>query len=223
MTHGQKSLQRARRPEDKADRRRDILTAAAALFSERPFADLTMAEVAARAGLAKGSLFNYFPTKEALFLALLDEELGAWLAVVDGELERPGPGPMTPRRVARLFHRTIVERRAFVRLLALLSTVLEHNLPLEAVVAFKTTLLQRLLKTGALLERRLTGLRPGDGVRLMLRIDALTIGLWQLADQAPVVKEALARPELAVLAVRFDEELADALAQLFEGSVQPKE
>lgn len=217
-----KNLQRARRPEDKADRRRDILEAAAALFAERPFAELTMAEVAARAGLAKGSLFNYFPTKEALFLALLDEELGAWLAEVDAELAHPGPGPMTPRRVARLFHRTIVARTTFVRLLALLSTVLEHNLPLDAVVAFKTTLLHRLAATGALVERRLPALRAGDGVRLLLRIDALTIGLWQLADQAPVVKEALSRPELAVLAVLFDEELADALAQLFEGSVQPK-
>ena len=47
--------QRARQPEQKAERRTVILEAAAALFDEREFADISMRDVAERSGLGKAS------------------------------------------------------------------------------------------------------------------------------------------------------------------------
>jgi len=51
-------------------RREQILDAAAAALVERGFAALTMADVAARAALAKGTLYLYFASKEDLVAAL---------------------------------------------------------------------------------------------------------------------------------------------------------
>lgn len=81
---------RARRDADKEARRRELLDAARALFEATSFAEVKMADVAARTGLAKGTVFLYFPTKEALFLALLDDLLAAWFAKLNGRLSDDG-------------------------------------------------------------------------------------------------------------------------------------
>lgn len=50
-------------------RRRRILEAGMGLFSGLPYAAVHMDAVAAEAGVAKPTLYRYFPTKEALFIA----------------------------------------------------------------------------------------------------------------------------------------------------------
>ena len=51
----------------------ELLEAALALFVEKGFAATRVEEVAARAGVSKGTLFLYFPSKEELFKAVVHE------------------------------------------------------------------------------------------------------------------------------------------------------
>src|SRR4029077_10438380 len=64
----------ARVPQRERGRRRvaDLLQAAASLFAEKSYDAVTMTEVAARAGAPIGSLYQFFPSKEALADAVLD-------------------------------------------------------------------------------------------------------------------------------------------------------
>jgi len=82
-----KAHTKARNAEDKAERRADLLKAAAAVFDTVPYAKITMAEVAQRAGLSKGTVYLYFETKEELFLALLEDLLFAWYDTLDRRLD----------------------------------------------------------------------------------------------------------------------------------------
>jgi AcrR family transcriptional regulator len=206
--------QRARRDDEKEARRRALLDAARARFAGTSYDQVRMVEVAADAGLSKATAFFYFATKESLFLALLEEQLAEWLTVLDGELE--AGGRWSGARVARIFATTLAARGDFTRLLTVLSTVLEHNVDEAQVLRFKNTLLHSMGSTGALLERRLD-LAAGEGGRLLLRIDAVVVGLRQLADAAPVVATVLARPEMAPLRVDFAAELEAVLTLLFAG------
>ena len=54
---------------------REIVQAALALFAERGFAATKLEDVAARAGIGKGTIYLYFPTKEDLFRAVVREGL----------------------------------------------------------------------------------------------------------------------------------------------------
>jgi AcrR family transcriptional regulator len=56
-------------------RRNDILEAALDLLSQQGYHGTTMAEIAARAGVARATLYAQFPTKAALLEALLEENL----------------------------------------------------------------------------------------------------------------------------------------------------
>lgn len=208
--------QRARRAEDKEIRRRDIMQAAMSLLAKRRFSEIKMSEIAEEAGLAKGTLFLYFPTKEALFLEILEELLAAWLRELDGQLES-GRGRWTSARVARIISDTVIGRDMLTRLLTLVSSVLEQNVDIERVVAFKLKLVQLLSPTGALLEQRLPFLAAGEGVHLLLRIYALVVGLRQLCDPGTVGQHALERIDIPALRTEFASELRPLLTALLRG------
>jgi AcrR family transcriptional regulator len=61
--------------EVKAERRRRILNAARDRFAKVGFEAATTREIAAAAGIAVGTLFNYFPSKEATIMAMVAEAL----------------------------------------------------------------------------------------------------------------------------------------------------
>ncbi|MET0211012.1 MAG: TetR/AcrR family transcriptional regulator [Variovorax sp.] len=66
---------RAKRERRKEARPGELLDAALDLFVEKGFAATRSEEVAARAGVSKGTLFLYFPSKEELFKAVIRENL----------------------------------------------------------------------------------------------------------------------------------------------------
>jgi AcrR family transcriptional regulator len=73
------------RERKKQKKRAVILAAAAAEFKDRRFDAVTLDEVAARAGVGKGTLYLYFTNKEDLFLQMaLDgvEEMVAWIGEI---------------------------------------------------------------------------------------------------------------------------------------------
>jgi len=69
------------------DRRAQILALAVRLFTERPYDDFSMDELAAEVGVSKGLLYHYFPSKRALYLEALREAAADLLA-----LTRPDRG-----------------------------------------------------------------------------------------------------------------------------------
>src|SRR3954465_4952503 len=81
-----------------AERRRQLLEAGAQVFTERSYDDASMAEVARAAGISKGLLYHYFPSKRDLFVAPL-EAAAAELR----EITQPDPSlPVTDQLVAVL-------------------------------------------------------------------------------------------------------------------------
>ncbi len=207
--------ERARKQEDKELRRRSILGGARALFAERGWAGFTMADVAAKAGLVKGTLYLYWPTKEELLLSVLEELLWQWLDELDGRLDETRPGPSAGRLAAAICD-SLVSYEPLGRLLAVLQTVLEHNVSRASVERFKRELALRASATGARIDR-LLALRVGDGARALLHANALLVGLQQMADSAPLVQEVLAEPSLAWLKIDFGRELRVGLTIYFEG------
>ena len=60
-----------------------ILAAAERIFAEKGYDGATTAAIAAAAGLPKSNLHYYFPTKEAVYRAVIDGTLRLWLAAFD--------------------------------------------------------------------------------------------------------------------------------------------
>ena len=79
-------------PQVKRERRKEarpgeLLDAALELFVEKGFAATRSEEVAARAGVSKGTLFLYFPSKEELFKAVVRENISGRFKEWNDEFE----------------------------------------------------------------------------------------------------------------------------------------
>jgi AcrR family transcriptional regulator len=77
-------------PKDRRDLRREaIIDVARSVFIEEGFAAASMSTIAARLGGSKGTLYNYFRSKEELFAAYVREECGRFAEAMFGDTETP--------------------------------------------------------------------------------------------------------------------------------------
>jgi TetR/AcrR family fatty acid metabolism transcriptional regulator len=72
---------RRQKKENKGDR---IASSALALFSQKGYASTTVSDIAKASGVGKGTIYEYFSTKEAIFVAALKE----WMARFESRLEK---------------------------------------------------------------------------------------------------------------------------------------
>jgi AcrR family transcriptional regulator len=82
-----------RREQQKRGRERRILRAAARRFGTKGYAETAMEDVAARANLAVGTLYNYFRSKSELLLAILRRETEDLLAAGQQVVDDPPDDP----------------------------------------------------------------------------------------------------------------------------------
>jgi TetR/AcrR family transcriptional regulator len=213
---------RARRTEDKQQRQDDILAAALRLFDLRPYNSIRMDDIAREAGLAKGTLYLYFATKEEVFLALETIEIGAWLDEATLALDAIGT-QVPPELFVRFFLAGILGRPRLLRLLSLLHAVLEQNASAASITRFKLDLRQRFDRAAPLLEQRL-GLPASDGLSLLLHLYSLLIGLWQVAVPTPAVQAVLeSHEDLAIFRLDFAREFERAATALLRGWLPPRQ
>jgi AcrR family transcriptional regulator len=82
-------------------RARYILEVAQELLVEKGYRDASMDEIAARVGIAKGTLYQHFPHKEDLVLALLDQHVERFEQTVDEAAASPLPARSRLEQILR--------------------------------------------------------------------------------------------------------------------------
>lgn len=204
--------------EDKLARRQTILLAAARLFEESG-ALPTAKDIAEAVGLAKGTVYLYFETKEEIFATLL---LDGWTSVAD-EIDAAWGKAAGSRQdkidiFLRAWIRSLSERRKLLELDALGYGMLDRNLGREASERLKQTFFQRLGQSGALIDSAFSLVSP-RGLQILMRSYALMRGLWQSGvsirstDMPNLCTWSAADPGL------FDQELYDALLEYWTGAL----
>lgn len=126
-------LKRARTPEQKSDRRETILVTAKTLFMEAGYEGFSMGLLSKRAGVAKGTLYLYFGTKEEVLLSLYSQEFERFCI----ELTAGIPAQMTDAEFVSRIYDTSVADPLFLALHARLGTVIEQNISVDALITSK--------------------------------------------------------------------------------------
>lgn len=208
---------RAVLPEDKSERRAAIVRAAQDLLAGAPMGAFSVEELALRAGLAKGTIYLYFRTREEVLLAVHGAHAQRLFDAVSAVLDS---GRAQARPIVRATLRFLRANPGFLPLAATCRGMLENNVSERAAIEFKLALGSRLGALGARVERLYPGLARGAGVALLMNCYALMIGLWQLADAPACLREALKRRELRMFRIDFEKQLAAALLGLWEAAAR---
>lgn len=204
---------------DKQARRQTILEAAGALFDAGDGTLPSAAGIAEAAGLAKGTVYLYFRTKEEIFAALLLEGWGSVLgAVVAAFGGKKGRRPEKVAAFLDVYLRQLELHPGLLRLDALGYGVLEKNMDFAELRAFKVALVGQLTRVGAAVDDAL-GLPAERGIRLLTRTYAMTRGLWQSSQPGHDPRLGPDEPALAALYPDFGQELREALTEYWRGAL----
>lgn len=171
--------QRARRVEHKAERVGEILAAARELWTQSSWSDFNVGAVAERAGIVKGTIYIYFPTKEHLLLAVFECLFREYFDDVDHALQTRR-GRWSADGVAEVMAAPLRKHPALLRLL-----------PMPGAWTIAT---RRLAETAPLLDSRVPALRRGNALDFLIRANALLTGFAAMAvpDLESEFRESLA-------------------------------
>jgi AcrR family transcriptional regulator len=75
-----------RKARELAQRKLEILAVAERLFARKGFFKTSMAEIAREAEFSVGSLYQFFPSKDAVYVALMEDKFAEYLALVQREV-----------------------------------------------------------------------------------------------------------------------------------------
>ena len=118
-------------------RKEEIINACASLYETISFKDITIRDIGARTSFTRTSIYNYFQTKEEIFLALLEREHEAWIADLK---ELMGQNSMlSAEEFSDRLARTLEKRGCMLKLMSMNLYDMEGNSRLESLVSFKKT------------------------------------------------------------------------------------
>ncbi len=156
-------LHRAVQAEDKAARRAAILDAAETLLAKDSENLASVAQVAEATGLAKGTMYLYFKTKEEIIMAVHERHSMALFDRIDAMFAEAGAG-LTVERAIDSFCQFVHATPLYLQLGCFCHLTLERNIDLEVVYRFRLNISGRLQKAGAMLWRPAFPALPPMGI-----------------------------------------------------------
>jgi AcrR family transcriptional regulator len=170
---------RARTQDQKIFRRQEILNAAQLHYEQVGYESFSMANLAKLSGVAKGTLYLYFTTREEVFLALYAQNLVAWSDYFISGLH----ADMSDHDYCCRLHNTAMETHGFVSLLVRLEHIIEHNVSFSRLIDSKRLFAKRI---GHIAEASATplGLTKAQAIDVVKAMGVLLIGVSG-ADQGP--------------------------------------
>ena len=122
-------------PELIAGRREEIINACEQLYQTMSFRDITIKEIGNVTSFSRPTIYNYFETKEEIFLALFEREYDRWNT--DLEFILQNNEQLTRQQVAEKIALSLQGREQLLKLLSMNNFDMEANSRKELLVSFK--------------------------------------------------------------------------------------
>ncbi|MBR1634756.1 MAG: TetR family transcriptional regulator [Lachnospiraceae bacterium] len=138
-------------PELTAARKEEIVNACEQLYQTMSFKEITLKEIGAVTSFTRTSIYNYFQTKEEIFLALYEREYDRW----NEELEaiRDRHERLNRHELAEKIASSIANRQQLLKLLSMNNYDMEANSRQELLVSFKRAYGESMRNMRGLLEK----------------------------------------------------------------------
>ena len=122
-------------PERTAARKEEIISACEKLYQTMSFKDITLKEIGSETSFSRPTIYNYFQTKEEIFLALYEREYNRWNGELTDILENNDT--LTKEQIAEKIASSIANRQQLLKLLSMNNYDMEANSRSELLTSFK--------------------------------------------------------------------------------------
>ena len=122
-------------PERTAARKEEIISACEKLYQTMSFKDITLKDIGSETSFSRPTIYNYFQTKEEIFLALYEREYDRWNIELTDILENNDT--LTKEQVAEKIAASIANRQQLLKLLSMNNYDMEVNSRPDLLTSFK--------------------------------------------------------------------------------------
>ena len=147
-------------PELIAQRREEIINACEQLYRTMSFREITLKEIGKITSFSRPTIYNYFETKEEIFLALFQREYDLWnedlTAILDGNEK------LTKTELSEKIAASLAGREQLLKLLSMNNFDMEANSRQEMLTAFKQSYGRSVHLMVLLLEKFCTDMSTAD-------------------------------------------------------------
>ncbi|MFD2670694.1 TetR family transcriptional regulator [Marinicrinis sediminis] len=212
-------MKRAMTESAKAEKAKLILDTAYRLFQHQTFNEIKMMDIARAAQVSKGTLFNYYRTKEILFIEMLYVEYEKRLTQF---VQLLSEYEMMDHETFKQFMldemATILDPDSvMIRLSAIKNSILENNIDYETAVKDKVEMYAGLEKVGALLAEKVAYLTVDSAMQVIMAQNAIIIGYIHIARVPDIIQRAIEENELEGFKVDFKAHSLQAMGYYLDG------
>lgn len=202
---------RARDAKSKEQRRDAILQAASTLYKKDNSQLPTIAQIASSIDLAKGTIYLYFKTKEAIFLSLYEDHYELWLKDVSASFE----SKKTLDQIPQALRRYVESETEFFTLASISSSIIESNIDSKHLLQHKNRLAVAVKETAAKIAQQFEK-DVMECKTMLIRSYATMLGLWQVSHPSKEIERVLQNPNLQFLKPDFSQEADIMLQQIWQ-------
>lgn len=118
-------------------RKEEIINACEKLYQVMSFKDMKLKDIADETTFSRTSIYNYFQTKEEIFLALLKREYDTWISDLSDITD--SHTVMSNDEIAGALAKTLEDRAQLLKIMSMNHYDLEENSRMELLVEFKVS------------------------------------------------------------------------------------
>ena len=177
-----------------AARKEEIVTACAELYKTMSFKDITIKEIGSATSFTRTSIYNYFQTKEEIFLALLQREYELWigrLKQIQAEHER-----MTKAEFADALAHSLEERANLLKIMSMNHYDMEENSRIERLIEFKVVYGQTLAEVRNCLDKFFTEMTVQDKQDFIFSFFPFMFGIYPYTVVTEKQREAMTQAKV---------------------------
>ena len=181
-------------PERTQARREEIIHACSKLYEPMGFKEITIKEIAAFTSFTRPSIYNYFQTKEEIFLGLLQQEYELWTEELD-RISFSGKGS-SRLEAADKIARTLENRELLLKLLSTNLKEMEQNSRLENLVEFKKAYGGSIQAVRDCLKRFCPDMEEAEREEFVYSFFPLVYGIYPYAVVSDMQREAMKQADI---------------------------
>ena len=181
-------------PELTQARQEEIVNACEQLYQTMSFKEITIKEIGQRISCTRTSIYNYFQTKEEIFLALLQREYELWIADLEGLLAEHEA--LDREDFAEALSRTLERRAQLLKLMSMNHFDMEENSRMERLVEFKKVYGRSIQTVRRCLDRFCPAMTEGRKQAFLYAFFPFMYGVYPYAVVTEKQREAMERADV---------------------------
>ncbi|MBR4456902.1 MAG: TetR family transcriptional regulator [Solobacterium sp.] len=172
-----------------ARKREEIINACEQLYQTMSFREITLKEIGTITSFSRPTIYNYFETKEEIFLALFQREYDRWNEDLTAILN--GNEKLTKAELADKISASLAGREQLLKLLSMNNFDMEANSRQELLTAFKQSYGRSLHLMCMLVEKFCPEMRPADIQKFIYIFFPFMFGIYPYTAVTEKQREAM--------------------------------